>query len=166
MSTESDAVHYVYRMFDKNGVALYVGCTSKPDQRYGQHVSARMRIIQQVDRYQVTTHRGRTAGRSAEKAEIQRLEPLYNAEVAWMGTRKWTRETFRDHARALAELSVIDTPNNRSALGRLHTRYRRLFQRDLFGDMGAVRFYGGEFGEPTTEGRAFSLRPSYSKQAA
>lgn len=166
MNIEPDAVHYVYRMFDKNGVALYVGCTSKPDQRYGQHVSARMRIIQQVDRYQVTTHRGLSAGRAAEKAEIQRLEPLYNAEVAWMGTRKWTRETFRDHARALAELSVIDTPNSRSALGRLHTRYRRMFHQDLFADMGEVQFYGGEFGEPMSEGRVFSLRPTYSKQAA
>lgn len=166
MSGEANDVHYVYRMFDKHGIALYVGCTSNPDQRYGQHVSARMRIIHQVERYQVTAHRGRDAGRAVEKAEIQRLEPLYSAEVAWMGTRKWGSETFCDHARALAELRLYEIANSRTALGRLYVRYRRKFNRDLFADMGEVPFYGGEFGEATTEGRVFSFSPVYSKQAA
>lgn len=36
----SDRTHYVYEVYDADGVCLYVGCTSKPKQRRMQHMSS------------------------------------------------------------------------------------------------------------------------------
>lgn len=139
MRPMAERTHYVYRILDGQDRALYVGCTHNPESRYASHRSEKARVIEQAGRYLVTVHRGRAAGRDAEKNAIAGLEPLYNAQVWWMGTSQWHQQDFLDHASALAELEGGWGVGATSGLGTLYRLYQRRFGRDLFKDIGPIR---------------------------
>ncbi len=69
--------HFVYRAFDADGRALYVGCTSNLKARMAQHRS-RAEWPRLVADLVVTEYPGRRWAFAAERAEIQRLDPVYN----------------------------------------------------------------------------------------
>lgn len=69
--------HYVYRAFDAEGRALYVGCTSSLKKRLAEH-RRRSAWHQLAVEIQVTEHWGRRAGFGVERSEIRRLDPIYN----------------------------------------------------------------------------------------
>lgn len=71
------ATHYVYRCFDADGSALYVGCTLDVRRRMAQHRRNKP-WADLVDHVEVTTHAGRRAGFAVERDEIKRLAPIHN----------------------------------------------------------------------------------------
>lgn len=69
--------HVVYTYFDKDGVALYVGCTGYPKQRDDQHrwSSTWYPLAARLDR---TEPMERSAAFEHERLTIARLSPLFN----------------------------------------------------------------------------------------
>lgn len=133
-----DMRHYVYRHFDDEGQALYVGCSKDVHARFKQHMFDRTYWAKAVASTKVTVHSGRDAGWDVEKQEIHRLEPLHNSEVYLMDYPKWGQHNFLKHGYALALDQINGTVNPRSGLGKLHGYYREKFGRDLFEDLGSV----------------------------
>lgn len=76
-STLEYAPNFVYRAFDAEGRALYVGCTSNLKARMSQH---RCRAVWPalIADLVVTEYRWRPQAFAAERAEILRLDPIYN----------------------------------------------------------------------------------------
>ena len=128
--------HHVYRCFDAEGQALYVGLSAKVWTRLKSHRSAPW--SHQVDRVKITVHPSQEEGRKVEVREINRLEPLYNGEVHLFDTIDWDPTDFYEHAYSLAEYLEADTISQAHPIGRLEVYYRRKFGRSLLTDMGSV----------------------------
>lgn len=131
--------HYVYRHFDKDGQALYIGCSTDVQQRFKSHMFERTWWAEKVARTKVTVHPTRAVGWKVEKEEIARLEPLHNGEVQLMATDQWNQEKFVQHGIALAQANRNGTVNPKSALGKLAVLFERQFGEDLLEHIGPVR---------------------------
>lgn len=130
--------HFVYRHFDNEGNALYVGCTYDPRARLSQHKSRSTYWAEQIAHTKYTEHDDMEAGRAVESAEIARLQPLHNTQTGLMDRENWSQHEFVRRATALALGDRGALMNGRSAVGRLHKIYNEKFGRDLFADMGPV----------------------------
>ncbi len=76
---DRDAEHYVYRLMDADGHALYVGMTWDLNARLESHQAKPW--AWQIARVDVTRHAGRLAAMDAERAEILRLRPAHNINI-------------------------------------------------------------------------------------
>lgn len=126
--------HYVYRHFDEQGQALYVGCAQDVLERHKDRRRMGVAWIGRIAKTKVTVHPGRDEARAVEQSEIRRLEPLHNGEVNFMDTHSWDRGTFFEHALALG----IDKKrwiSPQSALGLLGAAYANKFGGDLSDDL-------------------------------
>lgn len=77
-TTLDDAPHYVYRYYDVDGFALYVGCTYNLAKREAQHRNKEWFPL--VARRVVDKFPNKFAGRLAEEAWIQREQPIHNRQ--------------------------------------------------------------------------------------
>jgi predicted GIY-YIG superfamily endonuclease len=73
------AEHYVYRLLDANGQALYVGMTWDLNSRLESHQAKPW--AWQIARVDVTRHAGRLAAMAVEREEIVRLLPAHNVNI-------------------------------------------------------------------------------------
>lgn len=70
--------HYVYRYYDANDQALYVGCTYSVAKREAQH--RRKAWFPLVARRVIDQYPNKFGGRLAEQSWIQREQPTYNQQ--------------------------------------------------------------------------------------
>lgn len=77
--------HYVYWVRDLDGVLLYVGCTSTPEQRYRQHLSAANGLRERRGWFTQFPTKWRFRGplhyqdaRDLEASEIAAGQPIFN----------------------------------------------------------------------------------------
>lgn len=68
--------HYVYRFWDKQGRALYIGMTSSPSGRIASH--ANQHWWRSVDHFDAEKHPDRECALLAEADQIDRHQPLHN----------------------------------------------------------------------------------------
>ena len=74
--TANIARSYVYRMWDKNGVLLYIGKSNNPLNRWKQH--RKKPWFKQVTRFEYEPHPDEAAAYAAEREAIKTEHPLYN----------------------------------------------------------------------------------------
>lgn len=74
--SESD-VHALYRFFDAGGDLLYVGITSDPGRRWGNHANSKP-WWHQVDRIEIERYPDRASVLAAERKAIHDEHPKYN----------------------------------------------------------------------------------------
>ena len=67
---------YVYRMWDKNGVLLYIGKSNNPLNRWKQH--RKKPWFEQVARFEYEPHPDEASAYAAEREAIKTEHPLYN----------------------------------------------------------------------------------------
>lgn len=74
--------HFVYTAYDADGAVLYVGVTSKPRQRYLQHMAgnddARGWFESYVVRWHVSGPYPKDVALRMEKERIAALQPIFN----------------------------------------------------------------------------------------
>lgn len=86
--------HDVYRIFDRDGQLLYVGCARFADARIYMHVAAwhaswpSMQMFGCMATYTVETYPTKEAARAAERAAIALEMPLYNRQH---NPKRWKR---------------------------------------------------------------------------
>ena len=68
---------YVYRMWDKDGVLLYIGKSNKPLDRWKQHHRDKP-WFEQATRFEYEPHEDEAAAYAAEREAIKTEHPLYN----------------------------------------------------------------------------------------
>jgi predicted GIY-YIG superfamily endonuclease len=73
-----DMPHYVYRYYDADGQALYIGCTFDVARRERQHRYKEWFPL--VARRVIDQFPNKFAGRSAEEVWIQREQPIHNVQ--------------------------------------------------------------------------------------
>lgn len=128
--------HCVYRCFDADDQAIYVGLSAKVWDRLKAHKAAPW--AKHVARVKVSVHPSRDEGRKVEVKEINRLEPMYNREVHLFDTIDWDQGEFFAHTKSLAELLVADSVSPAHPIARLEVYYRRKFGRSLLADIGPL----------------------------
>lgn len=92
-----DAPHFVYRYYNADGVALYVGCTHNVAKREAQHRSKEwfpLVVTRRVDEYV-----DRSSGRLAEQAAIKREQPICNQLMKYPPASEWALQLFEAIAR-------------------------------------------------------------------
>lgn len=88
---EDTRTHYVYRLFDAEGVLLYVGCSQNPEWRIRQyHAQPWARsgrsefawdIYTRYHRHEISEpFAGKLAARAAEREAIATEDPLFNKQ--------------------------------------------------------------------------------------
>ena len=101
--------HFVYRCFDANDKALYVGCTVDVRQRMYRHASKDW--YSRVARTEVTEHPDQASGLKVEAAEILRLWPEANRQKKyWLSPNGATDADFEAFMATFESL-----PSERSA---------------------------------------------------
>ena len=93
--------HYVYRIFDKTGRLIYVGCSYNPEVRINTH-RTQMWWGDQIHRIKLTVHPNKRAGHHAEKLAIHSEHPRWNVSGRWAHRASWTSEDFADYIKAAA----------------------------------------------------------------
>lgn len=92
----ADAPHWVYRLFDQDGVLLYAGCTSSIGARLGQHGSKDWwPDVRGIEVEQYPTMR---EGLDAERAIIEATQPKHNNTFTERYTNGWPRIRAEDAA--------------------------------------------------------------------
>lgn len=85
--------HYVYRIFDKDGRLLYIGCTEQVDQRIYMHratytLACAWEIHEWYDHHTSEELPTLAAARAAERAAIKAEAPLLNRQH---NPKRWSR---------------------------------------------------------------------------
>lgn len=132
------ARHHVYRHFDIECTALYVGCAVDVDARFKTQRRDETWWTNRVAKTIITVHPTRDEARYVERSEIVRLHPLHNAQTYWMETERWAASDYLAHAQALAEGTYNETVHPRSGLGRLAAGYAKKYGGDLLDELGEV----------------------------
>lgn len=84
--SSSRTPHFLYRCYDRDGLLVYIGCSSDPRRRMEHHRAGRnatSRLIQQYAvRFEVDTdaYYSRDAARDAEAVAIHAEQPLFNIQ--------------------------------------------------------------------------------------
>jgi len=92
--------HYVYRIFDKTGRLIYVGCSYNPEARINTHRTT-MFWGDQIHRIKLTVHPNKRAGHYAEKIAIHSEHPRFNVSGRWVHRGSWTSQDCSDFIRAI-----------------------------------------------------------------
>lgn len=117
---------YVYRAFDAEGAALYVGVTENLHQRLKQHAINSAWFVE-LARFEIDRCDSREAGYALEAAEIARLSPRYNRDREFRPPRRsWGGKRAKVDA-ALADFGgYLPWVLNRRAEGLSWDRVARL----------------------------------------
>ena len=91
--------HYVYRIFDKDGRLIYVGCSHNPEKRLNQHRRT-MWWAHQIHRIKLTVHPNKAAGHLAERTAINAEQPRWNLTGRWVHRATWTSQDYADYITA------------------------------------------------------------------
>jgi predicted GIY-YIG superfamily endonuclease len=68
---------FVYRMFDRNGELLYVGCTNNLRRRWKEHRTERPEVVSQAISFKVHGPFTREVARQKERTAAETEHPLY-----------------------------------------------------------------------------------------
>lgn len=79
----SERTHFVYEVYDADGLLLYVGCTGNPQNRYRAHMTGdggglRGWFNPFVDHWRVSGPYTKAKALEIEKARIQAYQPIWN----------------------------------------------------------------------------------------
>lgn len=93
----ADRTHYVYEVYDADGICLYVGCTGNPKARWQQHRTgngdARGWFDAFIDHWRVSGPYPKPTALQIEKERISLRQPIWNAlsdenrRYAWTDSR-------------------------------------------------------------------------------
>jgi len=102
MSTSylADKNHYVYRIFDRTGRLIYVGCSHDPETRMYTHRRI-MWWAPQIARIKMTVHPSKDAGHLTERSIIDTENPRWNVKGKWANRNNWSRDDAADYLKAL-----------------------------------------------------------------
>lgn len=87
VASEKSVPTAVYRHFDEDGLLLYVGCTSDPDNRARTHQRNAVWSLWAVDQT-VEWYDSRLDGEAAETAAIESEQPIFNVTHNDRGSRR------------------------------------------------------------------------------
>ncbi|QDF19777.1 G-I-Y Y-I-G endonuclease [Mycobacterium phage LilSpotty] len=123
------AAHYVYRVFDRDGRLIYVGCTKNLFGRLRSH-EINSWWAYQAARVTSKVYPDKRSGRDAECAAIRSERPRWN--LFGRGSREmWTADEYADYVIACLNLSEPMTPYRLTRLQNLARHYRNRFGREL-----------------------------------
>ena len=74
-------IHFVYFVFDADGVCIYVGCTYTPRRRWANHRTASPGMVAAARSCRMRGPFVRQKALEIEQQEIARLAPMFNAEA-------------------------------------------------------------------------------------
>jgi hypothetical protein len=101
--------HFVYWLFDTEGTCLYVGCTTRPAQRWKAHCVNRKQMVAETATRRMAGPYTRNVARRIEREQQDLLSPKYDRrlvgiEKAVISRREWRgfRKSLRDQKRAEA----------------------------------------------------------------
>lgn len=80
----TNRAHFVYWLFDVNGVCLYVGMTRKPEQRWAQHRAERPSMFKRVSYRRMAGPFDQLTARRLEREQQDALEPTYDGRLRYM----------------------------------------------------------------------------------
>lgn len=110
--------HYVYWVHDRDGVLLYVGCTSQPLARYAQHMSKpedrkRGWFNQFLTRWRFRGPLPKADAYELESAEIAEKLPIFNvvgiSPNPSSGRRQVVADYFHSHGRIYPQFPIRPT---------------------------------------------------------
>jgi len=94
-----EKLHYVYRIFDKTGRLIYIGCTYNPEMRINSHRTT-IWWGDQIHRIKLTVHPNKRAGHAAEKIAIHSEHPRWNIGGRWAHRASWNSQDWADYIKA------------------------------------------------------------------
>lgn len=100
--------HYVYEAYDADGLALYIGCTGNPAQRYREHMTgngdARGWFERFVTNWRVSGPYPKRVALEIEKRRIRKQQPIWNGQSREnrRGRRELINAYLAYHGRAIA----------------------------------------------------------------
>lgn len=144
----TDEPFAVYRIFDAEGVSLYVGCSDDPWGRCRRHSRRSDLYGRQIASVSVTYHESQEAALATEREEIARLQPELNIR-SLRNTQRGSYGTMPEKIIALvAERGEVGASQVREALGRAtSTAFHRLVEDGVL-EVVAYRNNGFRTGRP------------------
>lgn len=127
--------HYVYRLFDRRGRLIYVGCSKDPQKRMRQHSADHRWWYDRVYSMTTETFPGRAAALVAERLAIETEHPSCNIAYRWEVRETWGRQQFVDYVHALRDSRFCDSTGS----ARSREREARWLYKAKFGESLSLR---------------------------
>jgi predicted GIY-YIG superfamily endonuclease len=105
----ADKRTYVYRIFDKSGRLIYVGCSNTPEARLATHRAAAW-WAPQICRIKLKVFPDRQSAIEAEAKAIREENPRWNINHRSYGMPHWTKQTYADFIMAMELAESFKTP--------------------------------------------------------
>lgn len=105
--------HFVYWLYDANGLALYVGVTRRPEARWRQHGYTKPAMVAKVASRRMSGPYTKDVARRLEREQQEDLQPIWDVnqrrmrERAQLLPRAKSRYVWADEVRAGSDLFVV-----------------------------------------------------------
>lgn len=122
--------HYVYRVYDRDGCLIYIGCSKDLFARLAAHATTSW-WADQACSVVAKVYPSRQIARDVERRSIANERPRWNLTGAWKSNRNWTRANYEDYVTSYQNQRETPTDYGRLHLDRVAAVYRKRFGMPL-----------------------------------